>query len=62
MSSQTDSFVASGSSQTPDFLSENHGSVFLLRPVSSKIRASPFTMFCNGGKRSSAARLVHPSG
>ena len=35
MSSHTDSFVASGSSPTePDFFCENHGSVFLLRPVS----------------------------
>ena len=34
MSSHTDSFVASGSSPTPDFLCENHGSIFLLRPVS----------------------------
>jgi hypothetical protein len=33
MSSHTDSFVASGSSPTPDFLCENHGSIFLLRPV-----------------------------
>jgi hypothetical protein len=34
MSSHTDSFVASGTSPTPDFLCENHGSIFLLRPVS----------------------------
>jgi hypothetical protein len=34
MSSHNDSFAASGSSPTPDFLCENHGSVFLLRPVS----------------------------
>ncbi len=34
MSSHNDSFVASGSSPTVDFLCENHGSVFLLRPVS----------------------------
>ena len=35
MSSHTDSFVASGSSPTePDFFCENHGSIFLLRPVS----------------------------
>jgi len=34
MSSHNDSFVASGSSPTPDFLCENHGSIFLLRPVS----------------------------
>ena len=39
MSSHDDSFVASGSSPTqsapeipPDFLVENHGSIFLLRP------------------------------
>jgi hypothetical protein len=35
MSSHTDSFVASGSSPTePDFFCENHGSIFLLRPIS----------------------------
>jgi len=35
MSSHTDSFVASGSSPTrPDFICENHGSIFLLRPIS----------------------------
>ena len=35
MSSHTDSFVASGSSPTePDFYCENHGSIFLLRPIS----------------------------
>lgn len=37
MSSHNDSFVASGSSPTevgPDFICENHGSIFLLRPVS----------------------------
>ena len=34
MSSHNDSFVASGSSPTVDFLCENHGSVFLLRPLS----------------------------
>jgi hypothetical protein len=33
MSSHNDSFVASGSSPTSDFGCENHGSVFLLRPV-----------------------------
>ncbi len=33
MSSHNDSFVASGSSPTPDFLCENHGSIFLLRPL-----------------------------
>ena len=41
MSSHNDSFVASGSSPTqsvseipPDFLAENHSSIFLLRPIS----------------------------
>jgi hypothetical protein len=34
MSSHNDSFVASGSSPTVDFLCENHGAIFLLRPVS----------------------------
>ncbi len=41
MSSHDDSFVSSGSSPThsaskspPDFRVENHGSIFLLRPVS----------------------------
>ena len=35
MSSHDDSFAASGSSPTrSDFLCENHGSVFLLRPIS----------------------------
>jgi hypothetical protein len=37
MSSHNDSFVAAGSSPTeqvdPDFFDENHGSIFLLRPV-----------------------------
>jgi len=36
MSSHNDSFAASGSSPTesigPDFIIENHGSIFLLRP------------------------------
>lgn len=36
MSSHNDSFVSSGSSPTElDFFCENHGSIFLLRPVSS---------------------------
>ena len=35
MSSHSDSFVASGSSPTLDFLCENHGSIFLLRPLTS---------------------------
>jgi len=34
MSSHNDTFAASGSSPTVDFLCENHGSIFLLRPVS----------------------------
>jgi hypothetical protein len=34
MSSHNDSFVASGSSPTRDLLFENHGSLFLIRPVS----------------------------
>ena len=34
MSSHNDSFVASGSSPTRyDFICENHGSIFLLRPI-----------------------------
>ena len=40
MSSHSDSFVASGNSPTqsasktsPDFLIENHGSIFLLKPL-----------------------------
>jgi hypothetical protein len=32
--SSNDSFAASGSSPTPDFLCEKHGSIFLLRPLS----------------------------
>jgi hypothetical protein len=36
MSSHTDSFVASGSSPTePDFVCQNHGSLFLLIPRTS---------------------------
>jgi hypothetical protein len=34
MSSHNDSFVASGSSPTRDLVFENHGSLFLIRPVS----------------------------
>ena len=34
MSSHNDSFVASGSSPQLDLVFENHGSVFLIRPVS----------------------------
>jgi hypothetical protein len=33
MSSHNDSFVASGNSPTVDFLCENYGSIFLLRPL-----------------------------
>jgi hypothetical protein len=33
MSSHNDTFAASGSSPT-DFICENHGSIFLLRPIS----------------------------
>jgi hypothetical protein len=47
MSSHTDSFVASGSSPThaaqrvasPDFLLENHSSIYLLRPLTENARA-----------------------
>jgi hypothetical protein len=35
MSSHCDSFVASGNSPTSDFVCENHGSIFLLRPITS---------------------------
>ncbi len=34
MSSHSDSFAASGSSPTVDFLCESHGGIFLLRPLS----------------------------
>ena len=35
MSSHSDSFIASGSSPTqPDFIVENHGTIFLLQPLS----------------------------
>jgi hypothetical protein len=34
MSSHNDSFVASGTSPTPDFRCENHGSIFLLFALS----------------------------
>jgi len=33
MSSHSDSFARSGSSPTSDFLVENHGSIFLLQPL-----------------------------
>ena len=39
MSSHSDSFAASGSSPTPDFLCENHGSIFLLRPLTAKAKS-----------------------
>jgi hypothetical protein len=39
MSSHRDSFAASGSSPTePDFFVENHGSIFLLRPLTESAR------------------------
>jgi len=33
MSSHSDSFAASGSSPTVDFICENHSSIFLLKPL-----------------------------
>ena len=40
MSSRTDSFVASGSSPTrSDFICENHGSLFLLFPLSQSAQS-----------------------
>jgi len=45
MSSHNDSFVSSGNSPTnsgkisPDFVVENHGSIFLLRPLTSTAKA-----------------------
>jgi hypothetical protein len=33
MSSHNDSFTASGSSPTPDFMVENHGTIFLLQAL-----------------------------
>ena len=33
MSSHNDPFIASGTSPTVDFLCENHGSIFLLKPL-----------------------------
>jgi hypothetical protein len=33
--SSHDSFAASGSSPTVDFICENHGSIFLLRPLTA---------------------------
>lgn len=39
MSSHNDSFAASGSSPTPDFLCENHGSIFLLRPLNKSAQS-----------------------
>jgi len=39
MSSHNDSFVASGSSPTVDFICENHGSIFLLRPLSQSAQS-----------------------
>jgi hypothetical protein len=40
MSSHNDSFIASGNSPTqPDFVAENHGSIFLLRPLTPAAKA-----------------------
>jgi hypothetical protein len=39
MSSHSDSFAASGSSPTPDFRCENHGSIFLLYPLSQSAQS-----------------------
>jgi hypothetical protein len=39
MSSHLDSFVASGTSPTSDFLCENHGSIFLLYPLTESAQA-----------------------
>jgi hypothetical protein len=39
MSSHSDSFAASGSSPQSDFLVENHGTVFLLRPLTPAANA-----------------------
>jgi hypothetical protein len=39
MSSHLDSFVASGTSPTSDFRCENHGSIFLLHPLSQSARS-----------------------
>jgi hypothetical protein len=39
MMSSHDSFVASGSSPTPDFVVENHGSIFLLQPLSPSAKS-----------------------
>jgi hypothetical protein len=40
MSSHNDSFIASGNSPTqPDFVVKNHGSIFLLRPLTPKAKA-----------------------
>jgi len=36
---QTDSFVASGTSRTPDFEVQNHGGIFLLIPQTASARA-----------------------
>ena len=47
MSSHSDSFVASGSSPTPDFIVECHGSIFLLRPLT--LAASSWIEFVDLG-------------
>jgi hypothetical protein len=39
MSSHLDSFVASGTSPTPDFRCENHGSIFLLYPLNESAKS-----------------------
>ena len=39
MSSHNDSFVASGTSPTPDFRCENHGSIFLLFPLTQSAQS-----------------------
>jgi len=40
MSSHNDSFIASGNSPTqPDFVVENHGSIFLLKPRTPAARS-----------------------
>lgn len=40
MSSHNDSFISSGSSPTLDFLCENHGSIFLLKPLTPSATSS----------------------
>jgi hypothetical protein len=45
MSSHLDSFVASGTSPTPDFRCENHSSIFLLYPLSPGSKKTSHQMF-----------------